>query len=680
MNKFKSTKHIYSVKVKLIAIPLIIVFAAILGIGGISSYLTRSSMLDQMRQNGLERTAEIANQIAKSTTSVTVIDEMIEDRIRAIGRNVITHQDNLSNEFLMQIAKDLDADEINVYNENGEIIFSNLAEENVGWIAPETHFAQLLLRENKGELMEEIRESTIDSNYYKYGYLKSERGQVVQVGIIANRIQELSGRLSHQNLVEELAKEDSIVYALFIDKNLKAVAHSNRDRIGVELTDEGSKIAAVDGREYTSEFDYDIEKVRVYDVLMPVMLDGEHIGAINIGLSMDRIHGAIQKNFFMIAVIGIVFFLILGFVLFMVCNNIVKTLNVTKEHLNLTASGDFTFEVSEKHLSKKDELGEIANAIKNMQRSIKGMIQSIANTSQQVASSSEELTATSQQSAVAADEVAKTIETIARGANDQAKDTGNGVKYIQELGKLIETDQLHIHDLNLSANEVTKLKDEGFEILKDLVEKTNINNGSIQEVQEIIVNTNESAEKIESASQMIKNIAEQTNLLALNAAIEAARAGEAGRGFAVVAEEIRKLAEQSNTFTEEIATIIKELTDKTGHAVGTMQEVGRTVASQTASVESTNTKFRGIDSAIEKMKQIILEINQSGRAMEGKKEEIIAVIQNLSTISQENAAGTEEASASVQEQTASMEEIANASYTLAQLAEEMQESIARFKC
>ncbi|MDZ7835737.1 MAG: methyl-accepting chemotaxis protein [Alkalibacterium sp.] len=119
------------------------------------------------------------------------------------------------------------------------------------------------------------------------------------------------------------------------------------------------------------------------------------------------------------------------------------------------------------------------------------------------------------------------------------------------------------------------------------------------------MDTNASAQKIGNASNMIKNIAEQTNLLALNAAIEAARAGDAGKGFAVVAEEIRKLADQSNGFTEEISEIVTDLNANTSQAVETMKEVAIVSELQSDKVSQTDNKFKGISKAIEDMNSVI---------------------------------------------------------------------------
>ena len=216
-------------------------------------------------------------------------------------------------------------------------------------------------------------------------------------------------------------------------------------------------------------------------------------------------------------------------------------------------------------------------------------------------------------------------------------------------------------------------------VVKELVENTKASDKGALEISNVINNVDESANKIEVVSQMIQSIAEQTNLLALNAAIEAARAGETGRGFAVVAEEIRKLAEQTNSFTGEITQIIEDLKARTENAVNTMEEIKVTVASQSESVKLTNIKFEGINEAIERIRGLIHKISRSGEEMEKEKDLIIDIMQNLSAISQENAASTEEASASVEEQTAAMEEIANASEALASLADDMQVLVSKFK-
>lgn len=333
-----------------------------------------------------------------------------------------------------------------------------------------------------------------------------------------------------------------------------------------------------------------------------------------------------------------------------------------------------------KYIKREDEIGSITNSLILMGQNLIKLIKNILDSSQHVASSSEELTAISQQSSMVSEEIAKTIEEIARGAGEQAKDIENGVLHIDNLGIQIENNQEGVHNLYSASNEINVLKNEGLEIIKELVEKTKINNKATIKINRVIMDTNESAQKIENVSQMIKNIADQTNLLALNAAIEAARAGEAGRGFAVVADEIRKLAEQSNNFTGEIEKIIKELIEKTNNAVVIMEAADKIAQSQTISVELTNKKFEGIANSIENMRSLMDIISESGDRMEVSKNEIINIMENLSAVSQESAAGTEETSASVEEQVASIEEIANATGALAELADGMQQLVNRFKC
>ncbi|MPN29494.1 hypothetical protein SDC9_176947 [bioreactor metagenome] len=100
---------------------------------------------------------------------------------------------------------------------------------------------------------------------------------------------------------------------------------------------------------------------------------------------------------------------------------------------------------------------------------------------------------------------------------------------------------------------------------------------------------------------------------------------------------------------------------------------------QNESLQKTNTQFDGIAKAIDNVKTIVDHLNKSSATMNVKKDQIIAIIENLSAISEENAASTQEASASVEEQTAAMEQIADASESLAKLAQQMQESISIFK-
>lgn len=482
--------------------------------------------------------------------------------------------------------------------------------------------------------------------------------------------------------------ENGFAYLLGQDGTM--YAHPNRDYVinqgnifedaeeGGELEALGVAISAL-GDERRGVIDYDFMKNERYVALVNMETTGWTMG---VGAYKSDVHGILDKVKITI-LIGSMVFLVFGIIMTIflsrtISGPIIDIASTIEKLSNYDLVLDKDGKINQ-YMKRQDELGMMANNLVSMQKNFISIVAKVTNMAEQVAGSSQELTATSEQSALAAEVVANTIEQISKGAYDQARDTEKGALGIKEISDLIKANVEYVDRLNVSAEEMDKLKEEGVEALKDLIKKTQESNHAINQVYNSVSNSNRSAERIRKASQMIGSIADQTNLLALNAAIESARAGEAGRGFAVVADEIRKLAEESTKFTEEIALIIEELTKETEIAVQRMDEMGHIVTAQTQGVDHTQLKLEGITGAVENMRSVLSLVTKSCDQMDIKQSEITGVIENLSAISQENAAGTEEASASVEEQTTSTEEIASASESLAELAGEMHTDISVFK-
>jgi len=345
----------------------------------------------------------------------------------------------------------------------------------------------------------------------------------------------------------------------------------------------------------------------------------------------------------------------------------------------LLGQGDFTQNVSEIHVKREDEIGQLAKAFKEMNSNFRELVSEIIESSNHVATSSDQLNITADEVAHSSNDMAKTIEEIAIGATDQALNTEQGAFKTSELGELIEANKVHMESLNVASSNIVTMVSDGLDIVSGLTHKTKETNKAAQEIFNVIQKTDQSTSKIGEASNVIASIAQQTNLLALNAAIEAARAGDAGKGFAVVADEIRKLAEQSTRSTTEIDDIVQELTDSSSLAVDTINKVNSIIKEQVESVKETETKYLEISKAVDISVGAIDNLNISENNMESKKADILDTIQNLSAIAEENAASTEEASASVTEQNTSMSQIVEASKTLSSLAEELNSSVKKFK-
>lgn len=360
-------------------------------------------------------------------------------------------------------------------------------------------------------------------------------------------------------------------------------------------------------------------------------------------------------------------------------NLISKGFNNLKKDIEHLAEYDLTAEPTKDYSARTDEVGAIYRATLTLKGNLKDIVESMHTASGDLTHSAQVFSEKCREAGNVSSDIAKSVDDIAQATANQAADTQEGVSQTQLLQELLEENSRNLDTLNRESENTEKLKDRGLRSMNELLIATERSQTIAGEIQDAIGHTQASVENIKSAGEMIQVIADQTNLLALNAAIEAARAGDAGRGFAVVAEEIRKLAEHSGSFTEQINDSVADLLGRTTAAVDKMSEASKIVEHQSAKVNEAEEGFRGIADAVSSLRQTIDALVSANRQIDECQTRLYGVMENASSLSEENSASTQEISASTEEQAATFEEIAEESHLLTELAADLVEKIEKFR-
>lgn len=486
-----------------------------------------------------------------------------------------------------------------------------------------------------------------------------------------------------ENLVDSIKKNSDMDVTFFY--GAQRIMSSVMDENGVRALDSpaGDKIVAEvlqGGKEYFSHGVVLNGKMN-YGYYVPVYQKaGEPpIGMVFAGADKAQKDQAVNRIVYMVvvAVAVVMIFCILFMIIF--SQSVTSSLNKSIEMVQTVAKGNLSAEPDKKLLARKDEIGDLSKALGSLRNELRGILTRISDNIESIQGSSDGLEKMAMETVETMHSVESSVMDIARGADEQARNSVRTSENVQEMGERIAETASEVSVLNKNAADMQASSEKTAETMRKLHEINKEVHASIERITMQTNETNEAAKQIKKVTELITEIAEETTLLSLNASIEAACAGEHGRGFAVVASQIQKLASQTNDSSQSIEKIITVLMENSDEAVAAMKHVQEIIGSQSESLKETEAIVAEVSKGIGNSIQSIRQIDGSTKLLQDEREEIIDAVKELTEIAELNAVNTEKTSTVTNEVTGNFELVGESAQQLKEIAGQLEECVRYFQ-
>ena len=431
------------------------------------------------------------------------------------------------------------------------------------------------------------------------------------------------------------------------------------------------------GKDYQSD-GIDISGAKYYVYYTPVCTDdGKVIGMAFAGEKEAIVNDArnnLMISFVKIALVLTVVYLI---ILIWLARIIRKPIAKTAADIENIANGNISNEISgSSQIAETDKLITASRILKEKLNDIvSGVNEHVLNLQQDTASLKERADFCNdgtKQISQAMEELSVTAVTLAENVQDvNAKSL--------EMGNAITDIDGDVQVLSDNSNHMDKANEDAAKSIETVLDSSNRSSAIVEKITNQIEETNQAISSINEAVDLIMDITGQTSLLSLNASIEAARAGQAGRGFAVVADEIKKLSEQSAQGADAIKQVADNIFEKSNESVALVNEVKELIGKEQEDISVTKESFEILSKTINDNLVAVSRISEKTKQLDTIKQAIIGNINDLSAISEENAASNQEVSANITNIAESIDEMNAATGHVNNISEELAQLMEYFK-